>query len=45
MGIVLKIDWDKGIFLMEEMNGPRGKRYVDHRWIRIKGGGVSGYIY
>ncbi len=45
MGIVLKIDRNRGLFLMEEMNGPRGKWYVDHRWVSIKGGGVSGYIY
>jgi len=45
VGIVMKIDRERRLFLMEEMNGKSGKGYVDHRWIRIDDGNIRGYIY
>jgi surface antigen len=45
VGIIIKIDRDRRLFLMEEMNGASGKWYVDHRWISMDDGNISGYIY
>lgn len=30
---------------MEEMNGPSGKGYINHRWISMDRGDILGYIY
>jgi len=45
VGIVKRIDWEKKIFLLSEMNGPGGKHVVTHRWISINDWNISWYIY
>lgn len=45
VGVIIKVDRERRLFLMEEMNGPSGKFYVNHRWVSMDRGDLLGYIY